>query len=359
MLRLTPQAAIGGAILVLFLVLQCFPRPGIRYQAATGAAVPRIQRIADRDVYWELPAAAPTAVLLFAHGCAHAGSDMWPAHPETCPHCLGLPEEQRIREMALQRGYAVVAVSSGHATSKGKGCWSARDEGSSDDLHAVAEAVQTLIHQEPMLRDLPIYALGASSGGGFVLMLPQTMQLAGICAQIMGVPPEALQPQLQQHPPTVFMHMPRDARMAAAVQQDIAVLQGSGVPVEEVQVAPRAVTPQFLQLHSSGAIPRDMAVGIVDALRSGGLIDASGLLVEDPRRTEWKAAVGAVTHANLEPDSSSLAELLKVAWAGHEIVSSGVASALTWLQSGGGKGALLQSMVDAEAQEEAQAEAAL
>lgn len=38
---------------------------------------------------------------------------------------------------------------------------------------------------------------------------------------------------------------------------------------------------------------------------------------------------------SLEPDASPLTELLNVAWAGHEIISNGVDSALTWLESGG------------------------
>jgi uncharacterized protein YaeQ len=61
---------------------------------------------------------------------AQQGSDFWPPS-KRCKHCLGLPEEVRVREAALRRGYAVVAVTSFNRTSK---CWHNTQPKRSEDL---------------------------------------------------------------------------------------------------------------------------------------------------------------------------------------------------------------------------------
>ena len=73
---------------------------------------------------------SPMGVLFVAHGCSHAGSDFWPKTGR-CVHCLGLPEEVRVREAALRRGYAVVAASSFDRETK---CWQNRGADKSEDL---------------------------------------------------------------------------------------------------------------------------------------------------------------------------------------------------------------------------------
>ena len=49
----------------------------------------------------------------------------------------------------------------------------------------VHKVLRTLIEREG-LQKLPVFALGASSGGAFVLMLAGVMPLAGICVQVWG-----------------------------------------------------------------------------------------------------------------------------------------------------------------------------
>ena len=123
-----------------------------------------------------------------------------------------------------------------------------------------------------------------------MLILPRTMQLEGIIAQIMAVLPDDLHKKQQGklgfiHPPTVFMHMPRDSRIASFVATDVAVLASRNVPAAELEINPRPVTPQFLHQHSQGRITRDMATNITIALRKGKFINEEGMLLEDPRDT--------------------------------------------------------------------------
>ena len=187
---LSRQGMLLVVVFVLYIVLTYFPRPpSSSKNYYSSGNWPKHLTLLNHDVYYELPPSeAPTGILLFAHGCAHSASEMWPSS-ERCANCEGLPEDVRIRQIAIfQRNFAVIAVSSLKATLHGKGCWSTRGnaETGQDDIVSVPEIVAMVIERERALRDLPIYALGASSGGGFVLHLPKTMNLAGICAQIVS-----------------------------------------------------------------------------------------------------------------------------------------------------------------------------
>ena len=111
--------------------------------------------------------------------------------------------------------------------------------------------------------------------------LPTCLQ--GICAEIMGVPPELLALGSDRpYPPTLFVHMPRDKHTQAAVQADMQALRAAGVHAAEIEVTPRPVTVDFLSSRAP-QISRDMAAAIVKVLREGGILGADGKLLEDPR----------------------------------------------------------------------------
>lgn len=85
---------------------------------------------------------------------------------------------------------------------------------------------------------LPLYALGGSSGGAFLLQLALRMPMTGIIPVIMGVPAETLenkphaldQSKSWPYPPTFFIHMARDEMTAEYVAEDIAVLKKQVIP---------------------------------------------------------------------------------------------------------------------------------
>jgi hypothetical protein len=106
------QAHLGGKVTCF--ALPCAPLP---------------QTIRGLEVLWEVPG-APKGVLFLAHGCGHGAPNFWPPSQQ-CPFCIGLPEEVRVREAALRRGYAVVAVTSFNRTSK---CWHNTQPKRSEDL---------------------------------------------------------------------------------------------------------------------------------------------------------------------------------------------------------------------------------
>ena len=142
------------------------------------------------------------------------------------------------------------------------------------------------------------------------------------------------------YPPTYLVHMPRDNATAAGVAENMKVLQSKGVAVKEVLVEPQAVTPALLQ--RSRHISANVAAAIVAALTKGGFLHTSGpqagQLKQDPRETRdaWKPALAPVVGGlSLEPDASPVAELLNLAWAGHELASDPIDAGLAWLEAGG------------------------
>ena len=70
---------------------------------------------------------------------------------------------------------------------------------------------------------------------------------------------------------------------------------------------------------------REMAERAFRALRAGGFVDAGGMLVDDPRRTNWRDAVRPVVPEavdSLVADASPVSEILNVAWARHEFTDA-------------------------------------
>ena len=79
---------------------------------------------------------------------------------------------------------------------------------------------------------------------------------------------------------------------------------------------------------------REMAEKAFQALRAGGFVDAGGMLVDDPRRTNWRDAVRPVVPEavdSLVADASPVSEILNVAWARHEFTDAHLEESLDWL----------------------------
>ena len=61
------------------------------------------------EAVWQIPL-EPRAAVFYAHGCTHKATHFWDTHPD-CPKCFGLPEDRALVLAALERQYAVLAVS--------------------------------------------------------------------------------------------------------------------------------------------------------------------------------------------------------------------------------------------------------
>ncbi|KAG1674120.1 hypothetical protein FOA52_015750 [Chlamydomonas sp. UWO 241] len=301
---------------------------------------PKYELIAGAEVVWEKPS-NPKGVLFVAHGCNHGAVDFWHSSRD-CPSCTGLPEEMNITRAALSRGYAVVAISSQDRTDSR--CWSLPGmESDMGDIDVVQKALQRLLKRE-RLANLPLYAFGASSGGGFVLALAAVFPFDAICSQIMGLPAPFMavlltDETLLEYPPTLLVHMPRDTHTHKLVKETMMAVHKSGVKVAEIQVPPQPMTPTTLSdIIPTTDLSSDQSAKIFEALSAAGLLDAAGMLTQDPRQTQWRkvlkdADVPGFTSLRLKSDLSPISEVLNRLYAQHEITSATTTDMLDWFES--------------------------
>ena len=116
----------------------------------------------------------PSGILFLFHGCSHDGE-----------HWFDLPEEVSIIKEAISRNLIPVAFSSQNRNQESK-CWDISyprnfpDNGASNvDLFKIGNAVKELITRYNW-ENLSFYALGVSSGGSFIPMLPIQLESDGI-----------------------------------------------------------------------------------------------------------------------------------------------------------------------------------
>jgi len=324
----------------------------------------------DAEVVWQKPAGAVKGVLLVFHGCSHSATDWWPKSA-ACPKCIGLPEEVNITRVALHRGYALVALSS--AARNSHKCWHAsaplhHPQDTKDVANAKA-IVSTLLPREG-LDKVPLYGMGASSGGAFVLVAAMgSVKFAALCSQIMAAPEQLLgdylahcegaakakaegKPHTAQaglegdtkreyhpFPPTLFVHMPRDGYTATLVRENVQTLKDKGVAAKEIAVSATPLTPTYLAETCRPEISVEQSQAIFEEFKAKGLIDAKGELTQDPRAANWRdvitqsKTIPGNLHIRMQPDASGISEELNLLWAGHEIISTTTHDMLDWFES--------------------------
>jgi len=174
----------------------------------------------------------PKGIVFLAHGCQHRATDWWPKS-ETCKKCIGLPVENKITTRLLEKGYVAVASSSSNNDHK---CWLPGDESNIAKVIkqiysfcglAVSSVPLFLIGGKYFSSQLFIFALflgflfkfTASSGGSLVISF-------GLNSANYGLKVKAINPQIagihmgqisEKLPPTLFVHMERDKRIANAI----------------------------------------------------------------------------------------------------------------------------------------------
>lgn len=292
-------------------------------------------------------AEAPVGVIMFFHGCKHAAKDYFPAGTE-CTDCVGLPEELRMVRLALSRKFTAVAISSTGgltataSTRPGEKCWRTDPDNATGPDYERVESTLAYLKEHTLYDDnIPLFAVGTSSGGRFVTSLAPRFPIAAVNTMIS---PSVVSGRSEGSdsstvpPPHVFTHMQvRDPRIASAVEKDINFLKQKGVPATQFTVAPRPVTATWLR-ESLPHWDDKLAEEVVAALVSGGVINSDGHVIDDPRSSDWRSAV---THLktrmkdSLENNLSPLEELLYRAYAQHEITSDHFSDVLEFFQTHG------------------------
>lgn len=288
----------------------------------------------------------PRGVIMFFHGCKHAAKDYFPAG-QGCADCVGLPEELRMVRLALSRKFTAVAISSTGglaataSTKPAEKCWMTNvDNASGPDYDRVKSTLDYLKEHQLYNDDIPLFAVGTSSGGRFATSLAPRFPIAALNTMIS---PSALSSRSGSSsglapPPHAFTHMKvRDSGTAGAVEKDMSFLQQQGVPVVQFTIAPHPVTADWL-LKSLPNWDDKLAQDVVSALASKNVIGSDGHVVKDPRRSDWRSAVTHLKtrmHDSLENNLSPLEELLYRAYAQHEITSDHFSDVLDFFQTHG------------------------
>ena len=263
-------------------------------------------------------------VLLF-HGCNRKGID-W----------FQLPEEQTIVRYLLSQSNIVIAISSyGAYKTRGSTCWdntyppndnhdvqlissvllptgsSSASEEFFEKLHRrinpTLPSTTTTVFPSMTTGDggddlrtykIPIYGIGASSGGTFVTILNQIIPMNGMEVIVSPGHRVAIDwMSIQKYtggsvvPPRIaFVYMSKDRRFATdesiTKHQDILSYGDNGIQTIKCTCYPKPITAEWLHTRIEN-LSLHQAQAIVDILVDTNSIDNAGYLQVNPRR-QWK-----------------------------------------------------------------------
>lgn len=300
-----------------------------------------VETIAGLEVVWQEPPFAGSAkgmVLLF-HGCSHSAGDFF----NTCENCLGLPEERTVVQAAHDHRLVAVAVSS--SDREFSRCWSPPR-----DL-TPTKTISTTLRARLGLEKKPMFAIGASSGGGFVAAVASEFgpsMVTAVSTQIMSLPDRVAAAVAV---PIEFVTMPRDEYTEEAVGENLRVLRSRGIPTqkrscEALPLSPPTVLAERTRFARDPLTEAQSRAAVAALQRAGMVSPSSHLLASDPRGSDWRMVlerasdpeVPGVGDMELAPDESALSEVLNVAWAAHELCATDIGRTFEFFWAAARKG---------------------
>ena len=306
-------------------------------------------------------------VVLLFHGCNHDGID-W----------FQLPEDQAIVRYLLSKGNVVVAISSYKSyKNQGSKCWdSTYPPSENQDVHLISSVLQpssgstssssTTTKPGALLleklqerlpsgtsvdsifstslndRPVPVYGIGASSGGIFVTILHQTLPMNGIEIMISPGDPDAIKWIASNSPKSssipalriAFVYMPKDTRFASgeSINEAKQILSSSAnnIQTKSFMCLPKPITAKFLSTPRIDNLSLQHARIIVTILEKNSIIDSNtGVLLVNPRRY-WKKITQKLSEIDVLKNSvvnnpvvmASIEESLNLADGTHELTSA-------------------------------------
>lgn len=282
---------------------------------------PIVQHTEDTVVLWQIPD-SPRFVLFVAHGCGGHPGYYWDRSP-TCPNCVGMPEERLLVREALRLRYAVIGISS-----LGK-CWSFGKE-----VTTVKQIISGWIERHPELNNLPVFGLGASSGGHFLSILATKMKFRALTLVVaQGLFKSMSDVVLSDYPPTLFVHMPKDDERMRVIMKYMELLSKKGVAVKEIRCMEFPITPHLLSDRIPG-VDQGFSIKLFQMFRELGFIDDHGYMKKDGRKTPWKDSM-AMFKSDTDRYRSVVGHIqqeLNLAFAYHEMSSLEMGSIFRWFQ---------------------------
>eukprot|EP00172_Hildenbrandia_rubra_P002015 Plantae.Rhodophyta-Hildenbrandia_rubra.ctg26636.p1 GENE.Plantae.Rhodophyta-Hildenbrandia_rubra.ctg26636~~Plantae.Rhodophyta-Hildenbrandia_rubra.ctg26636.p1 ORF type:complete len:343 (+),score=46.23 Plantae.Rhodophyta-Hildenbrandia_rubra.ctg26636:382-1410(+) len=265
----------------------------------------------DIEMFWAIPdgdSSKAEGVVFLAHGCGHSAVD-WAG---------GLPVERRIVEQVVNRNLIAFATS---ATGR-SGCWRV------EDVPRIRNGLEHLfLKLGGNLRELPLFAIGCSSGGSLAALLPKYIPLQGVA--IIAAPSKSnvftdkLAAGQKSYPATAFIYFKRDRRIVVNVKKNVHVLQKLKIPTTQFGVLPKQMTTSFFS-DNIPSMSQEISSQIHAAFLRHTIIDPSGWLKQDPRSSNWRGSLSELRYLlndTLRPNKSPISELMNVAWGKHELTA--------------------------------------
>ncbi|KAJ7527570.1 hypothetical protein O6H91_16G061200 [Diphasiastrum complanatum] len=302
--------------------------------SSTEQLLPTHEKREGVDVLWQVPD-QPRAVLFIAHAGGGNPGTYWDHHPPNLNSYIGVQEHAKIVRYALSRSCAVIAVKSV------KDYWQDWPPEASQDAINVKLILTTWL-SEHGLQDLPLTALGAASGGNFVSVLALTVRFSAIVIMISHGVTRSFERSDGTYPPTLFIHMPKDAFTSKKVAEEIDTLRSKGIPAKGIACSEFPVYPQALVDHTPGFC-FESAAKIYLEMISEGVLSSQGWVIEPLRPPK----VGKLLQRlNILPVKMSdglkairmreweenISDLLRVAKARHAVTSRHCEEMFNWLE---------------------------
>jgi hypothetical protein len=314
------------AVVIGLSVLFAFSGKGFGYTSSTSFGVssvsiqtheipllnPQAITIDNVEIFFQIPPQSPVGIVLLFHGCDHDGI-----------HWFTLPEERAILKFLLSHGYGVIAFSSHDR--EGSKCWDGSFPASQNaDAVRVSQVFPRVLEKAlggDKGKHLPLYGIGASSGGIFVTILHQLIPFQAM--EIMVSPGNAkaltwAQEQSQIKPRIAFVYMPKDTRFAGFRQISQQIQRLERLPVKIFACEPKLVSAAWLS-GSIDSLSLQQANEVVAHLIDMSIIDReTGMLLKNPGQ-----ALSSIASEVLEGFDNitidSLKEAFNVAYGKHEM----------------------------------------
>lgn len=284
-----------------------------QFQSVSTALTTATDSINGSRYRWIVPANA-RALLFSFHGSGGSG-DL----PFT------KPEAQITARLLLSRGFGVVGLDSSNRVDRQ---WNPQYSLSNPDVVNVLGIIDRLRASGSIGANTPIFCEGTSNGGGFC---SRTSALLGWRGQSLMIADGNETIMLQSTVPTIWTLGSRDPTLAPGYlersQASADGMAARGIPFERNVVAPSPVYPErFARIEG---ISVEASRALTETLRSGGFLDAAGMVIADPR----SAALSALIPPALRSYNGDIVAQLEIAYGAHEYYSDYAHRAVHFLEA--------------------------
>ena len=264
-------------------------------------------------------------IVFLAYGCGHSAKD-WEDKG-------GLPVEQRIVKHVVDQGLIAFAVS---GTGRSH-CWR------KEDVSRVRAGYRFLQRKLKLYSgEMALYAIGCSSGGSLVSVLPRHITVSGVgiiaaVARNNVLRGRGATDMHPKYPPAAFVSFQRDPTGMDRIRENIKTLKRMRVPTAHFTARSKVIDPPYFYLNSV-TVSKKTSQAIYEAFLEKDIIDSNGWLKQDPRLSLWRDAlanVSGIENDNLQLDKSPISELMNVAWAQHELTAEFVPEILDFFLAAG------------------------